>query len=160
MNRIRIAARNCRGVDIGPPDRAIHLHEPSDDRFGRKPMIRENPPPPSAPSCLVRVHQESDGSFTAQLLGAADLQATGATRDEAVERLRARLQELVNLDELLAIELPRQNPLVRRAGYLKDDPDFNIYLEEIRKFREEMDRREAENSEPAECSDTSLTPTT
>jgi hypothetical protein len=123
-------------------------------------MTRDNPSPSSAPTCLVRIRQEPDGSFTAQLLGAADFQATAATREEAVEQLRARLQEPVNMDELLAIELPQQNPLVRRAGYLKDDPDFEEYREEIRRFREEMDRREAESSEPVECPDTSLTPTT
>jgi hypothetical protein len=123
-------------------------------------MTRDNSPPPSAPTCLVRVRQEPDGTFTAQLLGAADLQATGATREEAVERLRAQLQEPVNMDELLAIELPRQDPVMRWAGHLKDDPYFEEYREEIRKFREEMDRREAESSEPSECSNASLTPTT
>ena len=124
-------------------------------------MKRDRPSSSSAPTCLVRVRQEPDGSFTAQVLGAADLQATAATREEAVEQLRARLQEPVNMDELLAIELPQQDPVMHgSAGHLKDDPYFEEYLEDIRKFREEMDRREAEHSEPGQCSNTSLTPTT
>ncbi len=123
-------------------------------------MNKDSPSSSSAPTCLVRVRQEPDGTFTAQLLGAPDFQATGATREEAVERLRTRLQEPVNMDELLAIELPQQDPVMRYAGHLKDDPYFEEYREEIRKFREEMDRREAETSEPSECTDTSLTPTT
>ena len=72
-----------------------------------------------------------------------------------MERLRTRLQEPVNLDELLAIELSQKDPVMRWAGHLQDDPDFEEYREEIRKFREDMDRREAESSEPGECPITS-----
>src|SRR5262245_38510397 len=105
-------------------------------------MSLETPSSGPAPSCLVRIRQEPDGQFTAQLLGAADLQATAATCEAALEQLRALLQEQVNLGSLLAIELPRQNPVMRWAGHLKDDPTFEEYWEEIRKFREEMNRRE------------------
>ena len=58
------------------------------------------------------------------------------------------------------VEIWRENPIMSRFGYAKDDPDFDVYLEEIRKFREEMDLREQQNSGPGECPDTSLTPTT
>jgi hypothetical protein len=123
-------------------------------------MTRESSSYPSPPSCLIQIRQEQQGQFTAQVLGAPDFQATAATREEAVEQLRALLQEQVNLGSLLSLELPRQNPLMRFAGHLKDDPDFEEYLEEIRKFREEMDRREDHDSNPVACSDTSSTPTT
>jgi len=111
-------------------------------------------------SCLVQVRPEPTGQYTAQLVGAADLQATAATREEAVDQLRGLLQEQVNLGLLLAIELPPKNPLMNWFGHAKDDPDFEDYLEEIRKFREEMDLREKQDSDPGECPDTSLTPTT
>jgi hypothetical protein len=122
-------------------------------------MTWESPSSASPPSCLVQVRQEPDGQITVQVLGADDLCATAATREEALEQLRTLLQVQVNTNALLAIELPRQNPLLRLAGHLKDDPDFDIYLEEIRKFREEMDRREDQDSGPGECSNTSATPT-
>jgi hypothetical protein len=122
-------------------------------------MSLETPISPSS-SCLIQIREEPAGQFTAQLLGAADLQATAATREEAVEQLRTLLQQQVNLGSLLAIEIPQQNPLVKWAGYLKDDPDFDDYVEEIRKFREEMDRREGYVPDTDECSDTSSTPTT
>ncbi|MFI5457817.1 MAG: hypothetical protein ACHRXM_20445 [Isosphaerales bacterium] len=111
-------------------------------------------------SCLIQVRPVPAGQFTAQLVGAADLQATAATREEAIEQLRGLLQEQVNLGLLLAIELPRENPLMRWFGHAKDDPTFDDYLNEIRKFREEVDRREGQDSDPGECPDTSLTPTT
>jgi hypothetical protein len=123
-------------------------------------MFWHNPPAFSPASCLVRIIQEPDGQFTARLLGEPDLYATATTAEEAVEQLRARLQEEVNWGRLLAIELPRQNPALRWAGHAKDDPEFEEYLEEIRKYREEVDRREGRFLDSDECSDTSLTPTT
>jgi hypothetical protein len=123
-------------------------------------MYWQSPPAVSLATCLVRVVQEPDGRFTARLVGEHDLSATSATPEEAVEQLRTRLQEEVNWGRLFAIELPRRNPLMERFGYAKDDPEFEEYLEEIRKFRQEMDRREGRDFGPDECSDTSLTPTT
>jgi hypothetical protein len=123
-------------------------------------MYWQTPPAFSPASCLVRVVQDADGRFTARVLGESDLRATAATAEEAVEQLRARLQAEVNWGRLLAIELPQQNPVLRWAGHAKDDPEFEEYLEEIRKFREEEDRREGRYLGPDECSDTSLTPTT
>ena len=47
-----------------------------------------------------------------------------------------------------------------RFGWARNDPTFGEYLDEIRKFREEVDRRENQASGSSECSDTSLTPIT
>jgi len=123
-------------------------------------MSLETPSSLFSPSCLVQIRPEPTGQYTAQVVGLSQFCATAATREEAVEQLRALLQEQVNLGLLLAIELPRKNPLMDRFGYAKDDPDFEEYLEEIRKFREEMDRRENQDSDAGECPDPSLTPTT
>ncbi len=109
---------------------------------------------------LVRIREEPDGQFAAQLLGAPDIQATAATREAAIEQVHRLLQYEVNIGSIVAIETLRRNPLMERAGSLKDDPDFEEYLEEIRKYREEVDRREGRVWETDECSDTSSTPTT
>jgi hypothetical protein len=110
--------------------------------------------------CLVRIREEPEGQFTAELLGAPDIRATAATREQAIEQVRALLQEQVDLGSIAAIEIPRRNSLMEFAGMWKDDPTFDNYLEEIRKFREEEDRREGRVWETEECSDTSSTPTT
>jgi hypothetical protein len=47
---------------------------------------------------------------------------------------------------------PQSAPVQERAGHAKDEPDFEVYLEEIQQFRQEVDERE--------CSDSSSTPTT
>jgi predicted RNase H-like HicB family nuclease len=116
----------------------------------------------SAPtsSCLVQIRPEPGGQFTAELPGFAGLHATAATREEAVEQLRALIRQQLTLGSLVCMEIPQENPLMRWFGHAKDDPDFDDYLEEIRKYREEVDRRENDGSDLGECSDTSSTPTT
>jgi len=111
-------------------------------------------------SCLVQIREEPAGQFTAVLLGAPDIQATAVTREEATEQVRALLQNHVNLGSIVAIETPRQHPLMKLAGIYKDDPSFDDFLDEIRKFREEEDRREGYVADMDECSNTSSTPTT
>jgi hypothetical protein len=43
-------------------------------------------------------------------------------------------------------------PRRRFAGHSKDDPDFDQYLEEIQRYREQLDQQQ--------CPDSSSTPTT
>jgi hypothetical protein len=117
-------------------------------------------PSHSATSYLVDIRPEPPGRFTAQLVGAVDLHATAPTREEAVEQLRTLIRQRLDSGALVWVEVPRENPLMRWFGHAKDDPTFPEYLEEIRKFRDEMDRRDNPGSGPNECSDTSLTPTT
>jgi hypothetical protein len=116
--------------------------------------------PSFSSSCLVEIRAEPTGLFTAHLVGQSEFAATAPTREQAVEYLRAMLQQQLREGSLMWIDLPRENPLMSRFGYAKDDPDFDGYLEEIRKFRQEMDLREKQNTDPGECPDTSLTPTT
>ncbi len=123
-------------------------------------MSPETPPDSLPHSCLVQIRTEPTGQFTARLVGQCELSATAPTREEAIEQLRALLRQQFDEGSLQWVEVWRENPIMSRFGYAKDDPDFEEYLEEIRKFREEMDLREQQNSGPGECPDTSLTPTT
>jgi hypothetical protein len=111
-------------------------------------------------SCLVQIRHEPDGQLSARVVGAPDLQATAATGAEAVEQLRALLRQQFDSGSLLWVEIARENPLMRWFGHAQDDPSFEEYLEEIRKYREEMDRPENPGADPGECPDTSGTPTT
>ena len=77
-----------------------------------------------------------------------------------MEQLRAQLRQRLESGSLVWVEVPQENPLMARFGWARNDPTFGEYLEEIRKFREEVDRRENQPSDTSECSDTSLTPTT
>ena len=111
-------------------------------------------------SSLLRIREVADGQFSAQILGDPDIQATASTREAAIEEVGGLLQFEVNMGSIVAIETPPQNLLLKRAGHAKDDSDFDLYLEEIRKYREEVDRREGRVWDNEECSNISSTPTT
>jgi len=123
-------------------------------------MKPDNPSSRSASTCLVEIRHEPAGQFTAQVLGVSELHSTAPTQEQAVDQLRALLQQRLDSGALVSIEVSQENPLMRWFGYAKDDPDFEDYLQEIRKYREEVDRLDEHGSDSGECSDTSSTPTT
>jgi hypothetical protein len=123
-------------------------------------MTPETPLPSFPAPCLVQIRAEPNGHFTAHLVGQSDFAATAPTRERAVDELRAMIEQQLQEGSLMWIDVPLENPVMRWFGHAKDDPDFEGYLEEIRKFREEMDVREKQLTGSGECSDTSLTPTT
>jgi predicted RNase H-like HicB family nuclease len=111
-------------------------------------------------SCLVQIRAEPEGQFTAELPGFAERHATAATREEALEHLRALIRQQLDSGSLVCMDVPQLNPLMCRFGSAREDPDFDDYLEEIRKYREEVDRRAENGPDTSECSNTSSTPTT
>lgn len=96
--------------------------------------------------------RESDGQFTAQALGIPEIKATAATQDEAIQAVRESLMAWLSSGQIVPVDVPNGNPLLQWFGHAKDDPDFDLYCEEIRRYRQEVDERE--------CSDSSSTPTT
>jgi hypothetical protein len=103
---------------------------------------------------LIVVRPEPPGQHTAQVVGIPELRATAATREEAIKQVHVALLDWMRGGQLVLIALPSppENPLLQFAGRCKDDPDFDLYVEEIQRFRREADERE--------CSDSSSTPTT
>lgn len=90
----------------------------------------------------IVVRPEPTGQFTAQLLGLPELRASAANRDEAIERLRVHIREWQAAGQLVPVESPGDNPLQKWFGWAKDDPEYGLFLDEIRRFREEVDQRE------------------
>jgi hypothetical protein len=112
---------------------------------------------------LIFVRAEPPGRFTAQVWGLPEVRAEADTDFDAIREVRERLQEWLKSASIVEINLPDLrplNPVVAWFGYAKDDADHQLYLEEIRKYREEVDRRAQEEQERRECSDSSSTPTT
>lgn len=117
--------------------------------------------PPYLPiSPLVLVRPEPPGQYTAQVVGLSEIRATAATREEAIQQVRQVLMAWLASGQLVAVQLPPENPWLKYAGWAKDDPDYEEYLEEIRRFRQEEDERFRQEVEEGECSDSSSTPTT
>lgn len=69
------------------------------------------------------------------------LSAKGATREEALAKLRAKIQtRLKNGTELVGLEVgPQPHPLAEFAGMFKDDPYFEDVLKIMAENRRKMD---------------------
>lgn len=83
--------------------------------------------------------------FKATVLGWPDCTAAGATRDEALAKLREALRKRLSEVEVvpLDIDLPANaNPWARFAGMFQDDPLFDEVLEEMEADRRELDAEE------------------
>jgi hypothetical protein len=67
--------------------------------------------------------------------------ARGATREEALAKLRAKIQaRLKNGTEIVGLEVgPHPHPLAEFAGMFKDDPDFQDVLKIMAHNRKKMD---------------------
>jgi hypothetical protein len=100
----------------------------------------------------IIVRPEPPGQFTARPLGVPEIQAVGATEKEAVDRAHAALSQWKGSLHWVRVEMSDGSSVPQAAGHAKDDPDFDLYLEEISRCREEADKRE--------CSNTSSTRTT
>jgi HPt (histidine-containing phosphotransfer) domain-containing protein len=88
------------------------------------------------------VRPEPAGQFTAQLLGLPELAATASSREEAIEQVRARIGEWIAQERLTLAEIPSENPVMKWFGWAKDDPEYDVFLAEMRRYREEVDQRE------------------
>lgn len=122
--------------------------------------------PPTNPINLESVYQwivvrpEPAGQFRAQLLGLPELSATAANREEAIQQIRALILEWIALGQLVPVEVPAGNPLLRWFGHIDpNDPAEKIYLEELARFRQEDLERTLRELDQ-ECSSSSSTPTT
>src|SRR5262245_10691310 len=100
------------------------------------------PPAASAFSSLVVVRAEPSGQYTAQAVGIPEIRVTAATREEAIQQVRATLGEWLRSGQLVSVDLPRQSSwpmLPRRVD--PNDPLEQEYLEELaRAKREDLER--------------------
>jgi predicted RNase H-like HicB family nuclease len=82
----------------------------------------------------VTVHPAA-GQFEATLVGAPDVRATGATRQEALNALESAIAQRLDQGELVALEVRRRG-LVGLFGKFRDDPTLREICEEAYKARD------------------------
>ena len=80
--------------------------------------------------------------FTAHPIGFPEMKAEAGTEKEAVRKVRDSLVEYLSTSKVVQVFIPGENPWLRIAGHAADDPDFDEYLEEIRKARLELEHDE------------------
>lgn len=82
----------------------------------------------------VIVHP-SDGQFEAALVGAPDVRATAATREEALAALESAIAKRVDQGELVALEVRRRG-LAGLFGKYRADPTLREICETAYKERD------------------------
>jgi hypothetical protein len=67
--------------------------------------------------------------------------AKGATREEALTKLRAKIQaRLKNGSEIVGLEIgPQPDPWMELAGMFKDDPWIDDWKRSIEEYRQKVD---------------------
>lgn len=119
--------------------------------------------PPAASSLLIVVRPEPSGQYTAQAVGLPEIQATAATREEALRHVQATLAEWIASGQLVALPIPPAHPLRNFSGWIDpDDPGEKVFLEEMARLKsEDLERTLREYAEEdQQCSGSSSTPTT
>src|SRR5262245_31081143 len=91
----------------------------------------------------IVVEPVENNGFRARSGPPFDLTTEGATRDEAVARMRDQLKTRVqNGTQLVSVEVSAadaQNPWVKFAGMFKDDPYFDEWQQAIAENRRKVD---------------------
>jgi predicted RNase H-like HicB family nuclease len=93
----------------------------------------------------VLVQNLPDGLFSAFVIGVPDIVAEGATEEEALDKATTLLKERLATGKLFTIEVDEipnggvANPWLDTHGALRDDPTFDDWVEEIAKYRREVD---------------------
>lgn len=113
-------------------------------------------------SVLVQVSQEAGGQFLVKVPGLLEIQAQAATVEDALAEVRTLLAQRLSSGQLVSLTLPSLPPRCKPAGWAKDDPLEQEFLDDLARLRrDDLERtlREYEREDQG-CSDTSSTPIT
>ncbi len=92
----------------------------------------------------VLIEKLENNEFRARSGEPLPLTAEGATREEALEKLRQLLESrLSSGGELTSLDIgPKEHPLMKFAGIFADDPQFEEWQEAIAENRRREDEAE------------------
>jgi hypothetical protein len=123
-------------------------------------MSPKKPPMALPMQQLVVVRPEPSGQFLAQLVGLPELQACAGTREEAIDQVRQLLSQWLDSGQLAVIDVPQDHLLKQWQEWAQADPEYNLYVEEIRRIRQEEDERGRTEKTDPPCLPSSSTRTT
>jgi hypothetical protein len=90
----------------------------------------------------VILEKIEENGYRASAFVPAPMVAEAATRDEAVDRIRAMLSERLAGTEVIQVAVPattKPNPWLAIAGTWRDRPDMDQVMENIQTYRREVD---------------------
>jgi predicted RNase H-like HicB family nuclease len=79
--------------------------------------------------------EPNNGQYAASLAGVPGICAVGPTRSQAVDALKAELQQRLAAGELLSVEVPTRG-VTDLAGVFSDDPSLREICEEAYRARD------------------------
>ncbi len=88
---------------------------------------------------LVTFRPDAEGRVTAQVVGLPEVQATAATREQALQGVRQLLRQWLDNGRLTILDGSEENPWRAYAGWAGNDPEYGQFLDELKRQREEMD---------------------
>lgn len=93
----------------------------------------------------VLVLKESENGYLARPILWPDSVAKGATQQEALDRVRLLIRDLLSRSQLMQVEvdIPEQdeeNPWLTKAGMFADDPSWDDFVKTLADYRRELDR--------------------
>jgi hypothetical protein len=88
----------------------------------------------------VLVTRTADHRYVARALALPYVSASGASEAEAIEALRHAHADVQARSHIVQVELPtlqasNANPWVRFAGIWRDDPDWDVFQNEVDAYR-------------------------
>ncbi len=95
----------------------------------------------------VLIHQRAENDFTASVLELPNLVTQGKTEEEAVSSAQIALVDCLSHSKVVTLEVNSQpafkNAFLKQAGSLKDDPTFDEFMEEMQRYRREVNEMDA-----------------
>ena len=90
----------------------------------------------------VLIKNETEGHYTATVLGLPDCKAEGAIQQQALTRLRDSVTARLTQAEVVSMEIEvteSTHPWLKFAGMFNNDPLFDEVLADIAAYRRELD---------------------
>ena len=91
----------------------------------------------------VILHKQGENNYAARPVLWPDSVVHGATEQEALERVRALIRDLLSQTQLVQVEVDipeqRENPWLAKAGMFKDDPTWCDFLKAMADHRRSLD---------------------
>jgi hypothetical protein len=118
----------------------------------------------------IFVRPDPPGRYTAVVFGIPEVRAEAETEVGAVQQAYGQLRTWLSSARHISAEVadaPVIKPIILGAGqanaqapFSEDDPEYREYVEEIRRFRQEVDERFRQEVEERACPNSSSTPIT
>ena len=90
--------------------------------------------------------EPKDGRFKASTSQPISMETEGASREEALERLRQLAISRLSSGELVSVSLPNgdaHHSWMQFAGIWKDHPDYEQFVQNVNEYRKGVDESES-----------------